>query len=66
MAKRSGKGYSGGGSNNNVNGKSGMAKAMAERSPSRPARVVKAPTHSGTMGPGSRIGGAGTTLKGMC
>lgn len=44
----------GGGSNNNANGKRGMAEAMAMRSPSTPKRVVPAPTMKGTMGPGSR------------
>lgn len=59
------KGYSGGGSNNNVNGKAGMSKAMSERSPSRPARVVSAPSMSATLGSGSRQG-SGTKLKDPC
>lgn len=50
--KKSGAGM--GGSNNNINGKRGMAEAMSMRSPSAPKRVVPAPTMERTLGPGSR------------
>lgn len=57
MAKGSRKGFSGGGSNNNVNGATGMSKAMkGNMSPPRPKPVVKAPSMKETLGPGSRKG----------
>lgn len=57
MAKHSGKGYSSG--NNAGNGAKAVSAAMANRSPSKPHRVVPAPSKAGTMGPGSRCGGVG-------
>lgn len=52
--KAKGSKRSGGGSNNNVNGARGIKEAMSMRSPSKPMRVVPAPTMKNTLGPGSR------------
>ena len=48
------KGYSGGASNNNVNGKQGMNNAMSLVSPARPKSGTPAPSMKATLGPGSR------------